>query len=1178
MHYPKPKARRLRGQILCCFEPLEGRAMLSSSTSSTGSLTVLAVSTTHPSIADVTPIDKATNQPVDSFIACDVNLLGPGQVVDGNTLKGNVTLTRVSDGMNIPGAANTTGGGDAIIFTPSQELDLNTKYRFNVSSGVKDTAGHSFTAFSSSFTTTPTKPPAPPTDIRFDKIPLQNATGRQFTSVAVGPDHRLYVADLTGYIVRYDILDDGTLGASKTITTVRNSNGGARLITGMLFAGSKSHPTVYVSHGFSSVLASPDFTGKISKLTGSNLQNYQDLVTNLPRSYKDHLTNQMAWGPDGAIYISQGSMTAMGAPDNAWGQRREHLLSGAILRLDLNKLLSTPLNVKTADGGGSYNPFASGAPLTIYADGVRNAYDLVWTSDGHLYASTNGSASGGNTPQAKAPFTGHRLDGTSYTGPAVPALTNVGSQPDYLYDVVQNGYYGHPNPLRDEYVLNGGNPTSAVNPGEVTEYPVGTQPDKNYKGFAWNFGQHQSPDGAIEYHSDAFGGKLNGRLLIAQYSGGDNIVALSRSNGAITGDVQNIVGFTGFVDPLDLAEDTTTGNIYVAEFGGQRITLLRPDETSLKSVATIATDQKTLFFNDVKDGANSPSQVLIIKNTGDDPLQVNSLSLSGTDPDLFTITQKPPLPVKLAAGASMSIQIAFKPSSSSSTGIHTATLHIGSTDGSKAIFSVALRGYAMTKLEGDGEPSLQRLMDLYQIPIKVGDNTPDESRIPLPLAKPNDEIIAQTLVRADSSKMVTIEPLATFSPDGSPLAGLGYYSAVDGTKQPLFDVLQSSYQQVDVKISGTQRFSPGKNAFGVYVYSPHYNHTAYSQDKKNKWDLTGPAKGRVVRFYPLKNADGTTVANAYVVAVEELAQYSDQQDVVFIIRNVKPSSQASSPGTTAPPASPTNLQVIDTAGGISLDWNASAGSNVVGYIVKRSTNSKTNFIQLNTDLITDTAFVDTTGGLKKYYYRVFAQDESGNFSDPAKISATVTPAISTPAPALASLDIGSPTPSGATNALVSGDAYDVLAGGTDVQGASDQFRFAYEKLKGDFDVKVRVDSLTATDEWAKAGIMVRKTLDADARNIFMLASPSKYRLTYRVDPSGPTSAAGAGTPLYPNAWLRLQRVGNVYTGYSSTDGVNWTAVATVTMNLGDTLFVGLAATSHNPAELTTAQFRELEVA
>jgi glucose/arabinose dehydrogenase len=1076
--------------------------------------------------------------------------------------------------------ANTTGGGDAVVFTPNSVLDLNTKYRFAVTGGVKDTAGNTFTSFSSSFTTSPNKPPPPPSDIRFDKIPLPNATGKQFTSVAVGPDHRLYVADQTGYIVRDDILDDGTLGASKTISTVRTANGGARLITGLLFAGSKKHPTVYVSHGYSSVLASPDWTGKISKLTGSNLENYQDLVTNLPRSYKDHLTNQMAWGPDGAIYISQASMTAMGAPDNAWGLRKEHLLSATVLRLDLSKLSSTPLNAKTADGGGSYNPFASGAPLTIYADGVRNSYDLVWTRDGHLYAATNGSASGGNTPAGNPPYTGHRLDGTTYTGPSVPGETGVASQPDYLYDIVQGGYYGHPNPLRDEYVMNGGNPTAGTDKGEVAEYPVGTQPDKNYRGFAWSFGQHESPDGALEYTGNAFGGKLDGKILVAQYSGGDNIVALSRSGGQITGDVQNIVGFTGFIDPLDMAEDTSNGNIYVAEYGGKRITLLRPDESTLKSVATLSTDQKTMFFNDLKGGANSPSQVLIIKNIGDDPLQVNAISLNDADAGLFTITQKPPLPVKLAGGASMSIQVAFKPSSSTSTGIHTATLKISSTDPNKPALNVALRGYAMSQLEGDGEPSLQRLMDLYQIPIKVGDNTPDEAKLPLPPTKPNDEVVAQTLVRADASKMVTIEPLASFSPDSSPLAGVGYYSAVDGTKQVLFDVQQSSYQQVHVKITGTQKFSPGKNAFGLYVYSPHYNHTTYSQDKKNKWDLTGPAAGRVMRFYPLKNADGTTVANAYVVTVEMLAQYSDQQDLVFIIRNVKPSSQASSPGTVTPPAPPTGLVVTDTAGGITLDWNASASGDVDGYIIKRSTNSKTNFIQLNTDLVTDTAYRDTTGGLKKYYYRVFAEDTDGNLSDPAKTSATVTRAVSNPAPsvALSSVDIGNPTPSGSTNALVSGDAYDMLAGGTDIQGASDQFRFAYQQLKGNFDVKVRVDSLTATDVWAKAGIMVRKTLDADARNIFMLASPSKFRLTYRVDPSGPTSAIGEGTPVYPNAWLRLARVGNVYTGYSSTDGVNWTPVASVTMNLGDSLFVGLAATSHNPAELTTAQFRDFEVA
>ena len=99
-------------------------------------------------------------------------------------------------------------------------------------------------------------------------------------------------------------------------------------------------------------------------------------------SSKDHLTNSVAWGPDGALYFTQGSNSAMGAPDNAWANRLERQLNGAVLRLDTSKLPGTlPLDVKTVDGGGTYNPFATNAALTIFGSGVRNAYDLVWHSN-----------------------------------------------------------------------------------------------------------------------------------------------------------------------------------------------------------------------------------------------------------------------------------------------------------------------------------------------------------------------------------------------------------------------------------------------------------------------------------------------------------------------------------------------------------------------------------------------------------------------------------------------------------------------------------------------------------------------------------------------------------------------------------------------------------------------------
>jgi glucose/arabinose dehydrogenase len=1070
MSNSQPKARRLRGQVHSFFETLEARKLLT---------------TAHPSVADVSPAPKATNVPIDAFVSCDVNLVGPGQVVDSNsvTKTGDVILVRISDGANIPGVANTTGGGDAIIFTPAQQLDLNTKYQFTVTAKVTDTAGHTFSPFTSTFTTSPTPPTPPPKDIRFDKVPLlTTAVGKQFTCVAVGPDHRLYAADMTGYIIRYDILDDGTLGASKTITTVRDHNGGSRLITGLLFGGNPKSPDVYVSHGFSSVLGSPDNTGKISLLTGKNLDTYKDLVINLPRSFKDHLTDQMAWGPDSAIYWCQPSMTAMGAPDDAWGQRSEHLLSATILRLDLTKLGSGTLDARTADAGGSFDPFASNSPLTIYADGVRNAYDLIWSTDEHLFAATNGSAGGGNTPAGTAPYTGHRLDqGTNgpYTGPDVPAEMGVVSQPDYLYDIKKGGYYGHPNPLRDEYVMNGGNPTANLDKGEVSEYPVGTQPDRNYRGFVFNFGQHESPDGGIEYLGNAFGGKLKHQLLYVQYSGGDNIVALKRSGGTITSSVENIVGFTGFVDPLDLTQDAASGNIYVAEYGGERITLLRPDESQLNNSPTVSANPKVMKFDAVR-GQTSPTQVLTIKNTGGASLTVNQVLFTGAEPTDYTFINKPPLPIKLAPGASFSVQVAFKPSSSGKTGFHLATLQIQSTDANHPNFDVPLRGFALGGLEGANEPSLQRILDLYQIPVRVGDNTPDETNLPLPPAKGSNEIVAQTLLAADTTTPVSIDLLASFSASANPLANVGFYNAKSGAEHGLFSVLPASYQQVDVKITGTQHFLPGGSTFGIYVTAPHFGHTSFSQDSKNTWAAGGPANERMLRFYPLKNSAGAVVKNAYVVAVEEEPNASDQQDLVFIIRNVKPASAASSGTTTTPP-----------------------------------------------------------------------------------------PAVKS---ILAGADIGNPTPAGSLTAL-SDTGFDMTAGGADILGNADQFHYAYQARTGNFDVKVRVKSLAATDVWSKAGLMVRNSLKAGAQNVFMLTSPTKLRFTYRADTNGTTTTLGAGTPTFPNTWLRLQRSGNTYTGYASSDGVKWTVISSVTIDLGKTLFVGLAATSHNTTKTTTAEFR-----
>src|SRR5207245_409151 len=125
-------------------------------------------------------------------------------------------------------------------------------------------------------------------------------------------------------------------------------------------------PILWVSHGMMTLQNATDWTGKISVLRGKDLERYQDMVIGLPRAYRDHLNFQMSFGPDGAIYFCQGSMTSVGGPDKKWNMRHERLLSAACLRLDPRLISNPPLSVQTEDGG-TYDPAAPGAPLTIYA-------------------------------------------------------------------------------------------------------------------------------------------------------------------------------------------------------------------------------------------------------------------------------------------------------------------------------------------------------------------------------------------------------------------------------------------------------------------------------------------------------------------------------------------------------------------------------------------------------------------------------------------------------------------------------------------------------------------------------------------------------------------------------------------------------------------------------------------
>ncbi|MFC6665621.1 hypothetical protein ACFP9V_09925 [Deinococcus radiopugnans] len=156
-------------------------------------------------------------------------------------------------------------------------------------------------------------------------------------------------------------------------------------------------------------------------------------------------------------------------------------------------------------------------------------------------------------------------------------------QNDFLFKVEKNKYYGHPNPTRCEWVLNGGNPTAGKDPAEVIDYPVGTQPDPNWGGVAYDFGTHYSPNGVIEEYSLPGNNLLKNRLMVVRYSEGKDIIVLKPGpDGNIVEAQTGITGLTNFnPSPLDLTEDRSNGNLYVALLdekppGAGTLMLVRP--------------------------------------------------------------------------------------------------------------------------------------------------------------------------------------------------------------------------------------------------------------------------------------------------------------------------------------------------------------------------------------------------------------------------------------------------------------------------------------------------------------------------------------------------------------------------------------------------------------------------
>src|SRR6185436_6045331 len=144
--------------------------------------------------------------------------------------------------------------------------------------------------------------------------------------------------------------------------------------------------------------------------------------------------------------------------------------------------------------------------------------------------------------------------------------------------------------------------------------------------------------------------------------------------------------------------------------------------------------------------------------------------------------------------------------------------------------------------------------------------------------------------------------------------------------------------------------------------------------------------------------------------------------------------------------------------------------------------------------------------------------------------------------------------------------------GADVWGTADAFGYVYRPLTGDGWIVARVASVQNTASWAKAGVMIRDSLDASAAQAFMLVSYSKGLAFQRRTMTGGDSSSTAGPLAAAPYWVKLERIGSTFNAYSSPDGTTWTLVGSEQVTMGSTVMVGLAVTSHTTATAAAAKF------
>ncbi len=186
----------------------------------------------------------------------------------------------------------------------------------------------------------------------------------------------------------------------------------------------------------------------------------------------------------------------------------------------------------------------------------------------------------------------------------------------------------------------------------------------------------------------------------------------------------------------------------------------------------------------------------------------------------------------------------------------------------------------------------------------------------------------------------------------------------------------------------------------------------------------------------------------------------------------------------------------------------------------------------------------------------------------------ITPPPVLPVPWVTSV-IGNATPAGSVSAV--NDVFTISGSGADIWGTVDAFRAVSQPITGNCDLIARVDSLQNTNPWAKAGVMLRSSLQDNSAHAMTVMTPGNGASFQNRVTNGAASNFVSGRLVSAPQWVKVTRRGNVFSGYESDDGITWNFIGSQTISMPTGIHACLVVTSHQPSVLCTAVISQLSV-